>query len=360
MGKDVCVLAGPGGVGKTTTAAALGLGLARRGQRVVVVTIDPAKRLAGALGVEGLDNEPQRVAPELLAAHGVEPPGELWATMLDAKVTFDALITRLAPDERAREEALSNRIYQEVSSSVAGTQEFSAIAKLYDLHREGSFDTIVLDTPPSRNALDFLDAPTRMTRFLEGRALKMFLVPSGLAARVMGRGTGLVLSMFSRFTGVDLLTDLSAFFGSLGGMVDGFRERAQAVEELLRDPASAFLLVTSPEPEQTRETIFFAEQLVAAGMERAGVIVNRVHRDGLEGHTQQEVQTLLTSELGERLAARVAHNLADFDVLVRRDRTSVERLEGALSDREPILIPHLDQDVHDLTGLARIAEHLFS
>ena len=352
------MLAGPGGVGKTTTAAALGLGLARRGQRVVVVTIDPAKRLASALGVTGLDNEPQQVNPELLATHGVAPPGELWATMLDAKVTFDALITRLAPDERAREEALSNRIYQEVSSSVAGTQEFSAIAKLYDLHREGRFDTIVLDTPPSRNALDFLDAPTRMTRFLEGRALKMFLVPSGLAARVMGRGTGLVLSMFSRFTGVDLLSDLSAFFGSLAGMVDGFRERAQAVEELLRDPASAFLLVTSPEPEQTRETIFFAEQLIAAGMERAGVIVNRVHSDGLQGHTPLEVQELLAGELGERLAARVAHNLADFDVLVRRDRASVERLERSLGDREPILIPHLDQDVHDLAGLARIAAHL--
>jgi anion-transporting ArsA/GET3 family ATPase len=359
-GRDVCVLAGPGGVGKTTTAAALALGLARRGQRVVVVTIDPAKRLAGALGVTGLDNEPQRVDPELLAAHGVEPPGELWATMLDAKVTFDALITRLAPDERAREEALSNRIYQEVSSSVAGTQEFSAIAKLFELHREGRFDTIVLDTPPSRNALDFLDAPSRMTRFLEGRALKMFLVPSGLAARVMGRGTGLVLSMFSRFTGVDLLSDLSAFFGSLAGMVDGFRERARAVEELLRDPATAFLLVTSPEPEQTRETIFFAEQLASAGMGRAAVIVNRVHRDGLAGHSAQEVQALLASELGERLAARVANNLADFDVLVSRDRACVERLERTLDDSEPILIPHLDEDVHDLAGLDRIAAHLFS
>jgi anion-transporting ArsA/GET3 family ATPase len=358
-GREVCVLAGPGGVGKTTTAAARGRGLASRGQRVVVVTIDPAKRLAGALGVSGLDNEPQRVDPELLAAHGVRPPGELWATMLDAKVTFDAMITRLAPDERSREEALSNRIYQEVSSSVAGTQEFSAIAKLFELHREGSFDTIVLDTPPSRNALDFLDAPSRMTGFLEGRALKMFLVPSGLAARVMGRGTGLVLSMFSRFTGVDLLSDLSAFFGSLAGMVDGFRERARAIEELLRDPATAFLLVTSPEPEQTRETIFFAEQLAAAGMRRAGVIVNRVHSDGLEGHTAQEVQALLSGELGERLAGRVAHNLADFDVLARRDRASVERLEGALGDREPILIPHLDQDVHDLAGLELIAEHLF-
>jgi anion-transporting ArsA/GET3 family ATPase len=359
IGKDVCVCAGPGGVGKTTTAAALALGLAQRGQRVAVVTIDPAKRLAGALGVHGLDNEPRRVDPELLAAQGVAPPGELWATMLDAKVTFDALIGQLAPDERAREEALSNRIYQEVSSAVAGTQEFSAIAKLYELHRAGTFDTIVLDTPPSRNALDFLDAPTRMTRFLEGRALKMFLVPGGLAARVVGRGTGLVLSMFSRFTGVDLLSDLSAFFGSLAGMVDGFRERARAVDELLRDPATGFLLITSPEPEQVREALYFAEQLAAAGMQRSALIVNRVHRDGLEGHTPQEVQALLTDELGERLAARVAGNLADFDILARRDRASVDRLESALGDPEPILVPHLDEDVHDLAGLARIAEHLF-
>jgi anion-transporting ArsA/GET3 family ATPase len=358
-GKDVCVLAGPGGVGKTTTAAALGLGLAQRGARVAVVTIDPAKRLASALGVDHLDNEPQRVDPALLAAHGVAAPGELWAAMLDAKVTFDALITRLAPDERSREEALSNRIYQEVSSSVAGTQEFSAIAKLYDLHRDGRFDTIVLDTPPARNALDFLDAPTRMTGFLEGRALKMFLVPSGLAARVVGRGTGLVLSMFSRFTGVDLLSDLSAFFGSLAGMVDGFRERARAVDALLRDPATAFLLVTSPEPEPVRETLFFAAQLDAAAMDRVALIVNRVHRDGLEGHTTAQVQALLSGELGEPLAARVAANLADFDVLAQRDRASIARLQDALADPQPILVPHLDQDIHDLAGLERIAAHLF-
>jgi anion-transporting ArsA/GET3 family ATPase len=358
-GRDVCVLAGPGGVGKTTTAAALALGLARRGQRVAVITIDPAKRLAGALGVRELGNEPRRVDPTLLAAHGVQPPGELWAMMLDAKVTFDALIEHLAPNERAREEALSNRVYQEVSSTLAGTQELSAIAKLFELHREGSFDTIVLDTPPSRNALDFLDAPTRMARFLEGRALKMFLVPSGLAARVVGRGTGLVLSMFSRFTGVDLLGDLSAFFGSLSGMVDGFRERAHAVEELLRASGTVFMLVTSPEPEQVRETIFFAEQLDAAGMERAGVIVNRVHSDGLHGHTAQEVRDLLAAELGEQLAGRVAANLADFDVLAQRDSRSVELLARALGDREPILVPHLDQDICDLAGLSVVADGLF-
>jgi anion-transporting ArsA/GET3 family ATPase len=359
-GKSVCICAGPGGVGKTTTAAALALGLARQGQKVAVVTIDPARRLASALGIDELDNEPRRIDPALLAAHGIELKGELWATMLDAKLTFDALIARIAPDERAREEVLSNRIYQEISAAVAGTQEFSAIAKLYDLHREGNFDTIVLDTPPARNALDFLDAPLRMTRFLEGRSMRMFLTPGNLAARLVGRGSGLVLSVFSRFTGIDLIGELSSFFGALASMMDGFRERAHTIDQLLRDPATAFLLVTSPEPEPAREAQFFAEQLATAGMVRAAVIVNRVHRDGLEGRSPAEVQALLTDELGARLAARVAGNLADFDVLVQRDRATVERLSHALDDPAPILVPHLDGDVQDLAGLDRVAEFLFA
>jgi anion-transporting ArsA/GET3 family ATPase len=359
-GKSVCICAGPGGVGKTTTAAALALGLACRGQRVAVVTIDPARRLASALGIDELDNEPRRIDPALLAAHGIECKGELWATMLDAKRTFDALIARIAPDESAREEVLSNRIYQEISGAVAGTQEFSAIAKLYELHREGNFDTIVLDTPPARNALDFLDAPLRMTRFLEGRSVRMFLAPGNLAARLVGRGSGLVLSMFSRFTGIDLIGELSGFFGALASMLDGFRERAHTIDRLLRDPATAFLLITSPEPEPAREALFFSEQLHSAGMMRAALIVNRVHQDGLEGRSPAEVQALLADELGERLSARVAHNLADFDVLVQRDRATVERLSRALDDPHPILVPHLNVDVQDLGGLNRVAELLFS
>ncbi len=360
-GKSVCICAGPGGVGKTTTSAALALGLARKGQRVAVVTIDPARRLASALGIDELDNEPRRIDPALLAAQGIECKGELWATMLDSKRTFDALIGRIAPDEQARDKVLANRIYQGISGAVAGTQEFSAIAKLYELHCEGCFDTIVLDTPPARNALDFLDAPMRMTRFLEGRSVRMFLAPGNLAARLVGRGSGLVLSMFSRFTGVDLIGELSGFFGALGGMLDGFRERARVVDQLLRDPATAFLLVTSPEPEPAREAIFFAEQLRAAGMARVALIVNRVHRDGLEGHSPAEVQALLAGELGERLAARVAGNLADFDVLARRDRATVERLAQTLGgDPAPILVPHLDGDVQDLAGLDFVARHLFA
>ena len=192
-GADVCVCVGPGGVGKTTVSAAIGVGLAARGKKVIVVSIDPAKRLASALGLDELPGEPHRIDPGelaggeadaggmLVASGETQPGGELWAMVLDSKRTFDGLVEKLAPDESARNEVLSNRIYRELSSAVAGSQEFTAMAKLYELHREGDWDVIVLDTPPSRNALDFLDAPERLTRFLDGRALKLLSAPGGLA-----------------------------------------------------------------------------------------------------------------------------------------------------------------------------------
>src|SRR3954470_6870290 len=213
-GKRMVICAGSGGVGKTTTAAAVALGLAERGAKVAVVTIDPARRLANALGLDSLSNEPTRVA--------LEADGELWAMMLDAKRTFDQLIEHLAPDERTRDEVLGNRIYQQLSNAVAGSQEFTAIAKLYELDESGDFDVLVLDTPPSRNALDFLDAPQRLKGFFGGRAVRMFLRPAGLSGKVLGRGTGMVFSLLKRVTGVDLLQDLSVFFRTLGGMIDGF------------------------------------------------------------------------------------------------------------------------------------------
>ena len=174
--------------------------------------------------------------------------GELWAMMLDPKRTFDEIVTRLAPEERAREEILANPIYRELSTAVAGSHELSAIAKLYELHHERDFDVIVLDTPPSRNAVDFLEAPTRLLGFLEGRALKVFLAPGGLAARLFGRSTGLVFAIFARVTGVDMLGDLSRFFRSVSGVIDGFGERTRGVAALLRDPSTTFMIVTSPEP----------------------------------------------------------------------------------------------------------------
>ena len=357
-GKRVCIVAGSGGVGKTTAAAAIAMGLAAEGRRVAVVTIDPARRLAQSLGLEELGNEPRLVDPAVFAPHGLEMRGELWAMMLDAKRTFDELIERLSPDAKARDEVLSNRIYQELSGAVAGSQEFTAIAKLYELDREGGFDVLVLDTPPSRNALDFLDAPDRLTGFFEGRALKVFLAPTGLAAKVMGRGTSVVFSVLRRVTGVDLLEDLSVFFRALGGLIDGFKERARGVKELLADPGTTFLIVTSPEREPVEEAIFFRGKLREAGMPFGGLIVNRAHALADDARSAAEVQAELAEALGDKLAAKVAHNYEDFRVLAERDAASIARLREALDEPHPIVVPHLDGDVHDVDGLVRVHEHL--
>ena len=357
-GKHVVICAGSGGVGKTTTSAALAMGLAARGQKVAVVTIDPAKRLADSLGLEDLDNEPRRVDPSRFAGHGVDMQGELWAMMLDAKRTFDELIERLSPDAKTRDEVLANRIYQELSSAVAGSQEFTAIAKIYELDRSGDFDVIVLDTPPSRNALDFLDAPDRLTGFFEGRALRVFLAPTGVAARVMGRGTSVVFSVLRRVTGVDLLEDLSVFFRALGGLVDGFRERARGVKRLLGDAGTTFLIVTSPEREPVEEAIFFRGKLADAGMPFGGLVVNRVQLDLLDGDPDAAAAAL-DGDVDDELRGKVAETLRELQVLADRDRASLTHLMTELDERDPVVIPLLEGDVHDVDGLARVHHHLF-
>src|SRR5918996_23652 len=295
-GRRIVVCAGAGGVGKTTTAAAIAMGMAERGLKVAVVTIDPARRLADSLGLEQLGNEPRRVEGEF--------DGELWALMLDSKRTFDGLIERLAPDEATRDEILSNRIYQQLSSAVAGSQEFTAIAKLYELDQDGDYDLLVLDTPPSRNALDFLDAPGRLSGFFQGRAIKMFLRPTGL----LGRGTGVVFGLLERLTGVDLLHDLSVFFRALGGMIAGFTERARRVGALLEDPGTTFLIVTAPRHDPVEEAIFFHRKLAAASMPFGGVVVNRLHiAPGPNG--------AVPDALGEELAGRVATAAHEVEAL---------------------------------------------
>jgi anion-transporting ArsA/GET3 family ATPase len=357
-GKRVVICAGSGGVGKTTTSAALAMGLAAEGHKVAVVTIDPAKRLADSLGLEDLDNEPRLVDPKRFKGHGVEMQGELWAMMLDAKRTFDELIARLAPDDKTRDEVLANRIYQELSSAVAGSQEFTAIAKLYDLDRSGDFDVLVLDTPPSRNALDFLDAPDRLTGFLEGRALKVFLAPTGIAAKVMGRGTSVVFSVLRRVTGVDLLEDLSVFFRALGGLIGGFRERASGVKKLLADPATTFLIVTSPEREPVEEAIFFRRKLREAGMPFGGLIVNRVLLDLVEGDPDEAARGMGLDD--PELTSKVADTLHELQVLAQRDLASLSHLMEELDEPAPTVIPLLEGDVHDVDGLAQVHHHLFA
>src|ERR1700750_2897339 len=242
------------------------MGMAERGLKVAVVTIDPARRLANSLGLEALDNEPRLVDPHRFAGHGIAMAGELWARELDPKRPLDDLVGPLAPDAAAREDVLGNRIYQQLSGAVAGSQEFTAVAKLYELDRSGRFDVLVLDTPPSRNALDFLDAPDRLTGFLEGSALRVFLAPTGLAAKVAAAGTSVVFSVLRKLTGVDLLDDLSVFFRALGGLIDGFKERAEGVKALLADPATTFLTVSSPEREPGGGGIFFRGQLADHGL----------------------------------------------------------------------------------------------
>ena len=349
--KRVIVCAGAGGVGKTTTSAALALGLAADGARVAVVTIDPARRLANALGLGTLENDPRRVDRRRLAGHGLDVSGELWAMTLDSKRTFDELIDHLAPDEGTAREVLANRIYQQISTAVAGSQEYTAMAKLYELDRDGRFDAIVLDTPPSRNALDFLDAPERLTAFLEGRALRMLLAPTGLAARVVGRGASVGLRGLRRVTGVELLEDLSTFFGSLGRLLDGFRERAAGVQRLLADPATTFIVVASPEREPVEEAIYFGAKLSEAGLPFGGLVVNRVHAP-VTGE-------LDTSGLGPELATKVSEAAAEVAMLAERDAAAVARLRTALGDDDPVLVPHLSGDVHDVDGLVAMYRHLW-
>jgi anion-transporting ArsA/GET3 family ATPase len=357
-GKRVIVTLGAGGVGKTTTSAALALGLAMGGAKAAVVTIDPARRLASALGLDELSGEPHRIDDATLRRHGLEVKGELWAMMLDAKATFDSVVSSLAADRAAREEILANPVYGELSTAVAGSQELSAVAKLYELYEEHDFDVIVLDTPPSRNALDFLDAPGRLLGFLDGRALQVFLAPGGLTARLFGRGTALVFSIFARVTGVDMFTELSTFFRSMSGVLDGFGDRTRAVQELLRSEEAAFLVVTSPEPEPVREAGFLVSRLDETRRPTPQLIVNRVHLEGLGGHSEAELTEQLAPQLGGDLAHRVAANLADVDVLVRRDREAVRELSELADGRPPVLVGHLDEEIQDLLSLSRVAEQL--
>ena len=361
-GKGVCICAGSGGVGKTTTSAAIATGMAARGHKACVLTIDPAKRLADSLGLEYLGNEARRVDASLLAAQGVEVEGELWAMMLDAKATFDELVRRHAPDEETRDRVLSNRIYQQISSALAGSQEYMAMEKLFELHSEGEFDLLVLDTPPTRDALDFLDAPRRLTQFIEGRSMKIFMKPTGLGMRIAGRGASMVLSILKRIVGFDLLKDLSEFFSAFSGMVDGFQERAKRVTQLLADPATSFIVVCGPQGEPISEAVYFHRKLVEAKLPIGGVIVNKVHypSEHISGDGE-DLRRALTEALGdEGLADRVAANLADYQALAERDAANIDHLAAELQTSSVIRVPYLDEDVHDLAGLAEINRYLFA
>jgi anion-transporting ArsA/GET3 family ATPase len=286
--------------------------------------------------------------------------GELWAMMLDPKRTFDELIERIAPDAGRAAEIKANRVYRELSSAVSGSQEFTAVAKLYDLAQGDRFDLLVLDTPPARNALDFLDAPGRLAAFLEGRALRALSRPTGASFRLIGRSASPFLAGLRRITGVDLLGDLSTFFGLLGDMTSDFSARAAAVEAMLRAPTTTFMLVTSAQHEPIEEAIWFARTLREQGFPFGGVVINRFHHDLLGDSDAEDVLGALRTTMDEPLAAKVAANFADYHVLARRDERNVARLADELGGVAPLLVPQLDDDVHDIEGLLRVHRYLFA
>ncbi|MFY9265060.1 MAG: ArsA-related P-loop ATPase [Solirubrobacterales bacterium] len=351
--KEICVCAGSGGVGKTSTSASIAIGMAARGLRVAVLTIDPAKRLADSLGLSDLGTDLRHVDPAIFTEHGIEFRGELHAAMLDPKRTFDELIERHAPDRETYERILDNRIYQEISNAVAGSQEYMAMEKLLELHEDGDFDLLVLDTPPSRNALDFLDAPGRLAQFIEGRSLRIFLAPGKFGLRLAGRGGSLLFSALKRVTGIDLLKDLSEFFGNFAEMAAGFSERAQRVDELLRGSGTTFLLVCSPEHEPADEAIFLRRKLREQKLPFGGAVVNKVRPDYFRARKQ------LPDDFGEELVARLTDNYDRQRLLGRRDAENIARLEKSLSAAKVIQIPLFADDIHGVEGLMRMVERLF-
>lgn len=360
-GRRICVCVGAGGVGKTTTSAAIAVGMAARGHKVVVVTIDPARRLANALGLEELGNEPRMVAPERLP--GVELRGELWAMMLDPKRTFDDLIDRVAPNPERAEEIKQNGVYRQLSSAVSGSQEFTAIEKLYEL-ADADYDLLVLDTPPAHNAAEFLSAPGRLTAFLGGGALHALLRPTGLGMRLLGLGAAPVLAALKLVTGVDLVSDVTAFFMLLGGMTDEFNSRAEHVEQLLGAPETAFVIVSSAQDRPIEEAINFRATLQRQQLPFVGAIVNRVApplpRSAVEPRGARTAgaggwAANLPSDLAERLAACAA----DHAVLAERDADNIERLRVAFSGAPILQVPDLSTDLHDVEGLLAIHRVLF-
>ncbi len=349
---EICLVVGAGGVGKTTTSAALATLLAQRGERVALVTIDPAKRLAQALGIETLGGEPQRVGLP------GDVPGELWAMMLDSQATFDGLVTSLTSDEETRQAILGNPIYARLSSAVAGSQEFTAVAKLYELHRSRRFDVIVLDTPPSRNALDFLDAPDHLTAFVEGRGLTSIIAPSGPIARIAGRGSGLVFGTLGRLTGSDLLVDIQTFLHAFGVVLDGFRDRAAAVSRLLADPATSFVIVTTAERDPAAEAMHFAERLADSDLQVRALIINQV-TPYAENPAAVDVGALASALGGDAaLAANVVRAVDETRASGRREQDEIASLLDGTGVREPIIVPRLAGDLHDVAGVMALSDWL--
>ena len=358
---SIIVCCGSGGVGKTTTSAALALRAAEQGRKVVVLTIDPARRLAQSMGIEKLDNAPRPVP-------GVrEGSGSLDAMMLDMKRTFDEVVASQATPEKAAQ-ILNNPFYVALSTSFAGTQEYMAMEKLGQLHADatssGRWDLIVVDTPPSRSALDFLDAPDRLARFLDGRLMRILLTPTRGPARLMSAGIGMVTSTLTKVLGAQVLRDVQSFVAALDTLFGGFRQRAQKTYQLLQADGTAFLVVAAPEPDALREAAFFVERLNEERMPLAGLVVNRANREP-RGRLSTERALVAAERLEESdgsgsqtagLTAALLRLHADRGRIVARETRLRQRFAAAHPDVPTALVPALSTDVHDLDGLRLVGD----
>jgi anion-transporting ArsA/GET3 family ATPase len=365
--RRVLITVGAGGVGKTTTAAAVALAAATRGKRVLCLTIDPARRLAQSLGLQHMTTEAVDVRPEVLANVGVPKSGSLTVMMLDTKQTFDDLVRKYSSTKERADKLLHNRLYQYVSASLAGTQEYMAMEKLIAVQRDARFDLIVLDTPPTANALDFLDAPDRLVEALDSPTMRWFVEAFQSTGRfslnVLARSAALVLRALGRVTGGGFLEALAELLAQLNDLFGGFKERAAMVKGVLRSDEVAFLLVTSPAPMSIREVRFFSERLVEHEMPRGAFIVNRMHMPPkAEPPTDQQVDDALKMHglaMEADLGARVGKAHADAVKLAELDAFFLGQLAEHADLLVPVLrVPEFATDVHDVAMLARVARTL--
>ena len=350
--RRILVVSGSGGVGKTTTAAALALRAAIQGRRVLVCTIDPSRRLATSLGLEKLTDRAREMD---IARFDPRAGGRMWAMTLDTKRTFDTLVERHAPDAAARRRILDNRFYKQISAALAGSHEYMAMEKLLDLSADERFDLVVLDTPPTRHALDFLEAPERMMGFLDASVLRWFLKPYFVAGRltlkVATRTGAFFLKLADRVLGLQFLQDLSEFFLAFEGMYAGFKERAAEVHALLRREDSGFVLVASPSSLTLEEALYFHRRLIEREMPFVGFIVNRLHPSAAA--SARGTAPDIDDDLGDLLV----EVFKDYSRLAKSEMVNVARLEKE-TDTEPVLVPELEGDVHDLVGLHEVGELL--
>ena len=369
--KRIIVCCGSGGVGKTTTAAALGYLAATRGRNVLVMTIDPARRLAQALGLDALGSEPQAIQIGTASQAPTGAPGRLHAMMLDSKRTFDALIERYAPSASARDTIFANRYYHHLSNSLAGSREFMAMEKVYEMVQTSTYDLLIVDTPPAQHALDFLEAPERLFDLFEGSFVNLLLQPYRVAGRIsfdiFRRSSDRALKVLERLTGYDVLADLSDFFLAFAGMSAGFKERSQRVLTMLRQPDTSFLLICAPEPASLAQVERFFTRLSADSMPIGGVVVNRVHQAdstpdddaSLTPHDISLIQTLPDRHLGGAdLAQRLLDAYRDQLMHAARDAAAIDATGWARSQVPVHRLPHFDRDLHSLADIAALSAYL--